>query len=251
MAIAGYVLLSREVGLFRQMDTIAQNVANVNTSGYKADRLIFASHLSGMSNDKTLQNRKMNFANDVTTYVDNQAGALTMTRAPLDVAINGQGFFQVQTPDGIRYTRSGSFQVGPNSTLVNPDGYEVLSSDGAPITVSQDDIQIEIANDGTISATNNGNREERGNIGVVRFEEPEKLRKIGNSLFSPEDTASQPALPIIDFTVLQGALENSNVNSVEEVTRMIDTNRMLTASVNISKDIDDLERKAIQTISKA
>ena len=213
--------LSRQVTLERQMDVIANNVANVNTNGFKADRSLFQEFLAnGAREDNFMagRDRRISHVMDRATFRDFAQGAFEPTKNPLDVAIDGGGFFVVQTPQGERYTRDGSFQINNQGQLVNSSGYPVLGT-GGPIQFQQTDKQINIAQDGNVTVLEGTARTDsvRGKLRIVRFANPQALQKEGANLYSGgagvADTAS---------VVRQGFVEKSNVNSVLEMSRLIE-----------------------------
>src|SRR2546421_4493252 len=235
--------LSRQMVLERQMDVVANNVANVTTSGYKADRSMFQEYLaSGAHEDNFLaSDRRVSYVQDRATFHDFSQGAAEPTKNPLDVAIDGGGFFVVQTPAGERYTRDGSFQINNQGQLVNASGYPVLGS-GGPITFQQTDKQINIASDGNVTVIEGAGRVDsvRGKLRMVKFASPQALVKEGSNLYSGgagvADTASR---------VRQGYVEKSNVNSVLEMSRLIEVNRTYTQIASMLQQQHDLHRSAI------
>src|SRR6202008_3136826 len=145
--------LSRQVTLERQMDVIANNVANVNTNGFKADRSLFQEYLMPTAREDNFaagRDRRLSHVVDRATFKDFAQGSPDPTRNPLDVAISGDGFFTVQTPQGERFTRDGGFQINTQGQLVNSSGHPVLGT-GGPIVFQQTDKQIQIAQDGTVT----------------------------------------------------------------------------------------------------
>src|SRR4051812_11298051 len=145
--------LSRQVTLERQMDVIANNVANATTDGFKADRSLFQEYLMPAAREDNFaagRDRKLSHVMDRATFRDMAQGSLDQTKNPLDVAINGDGMFAVQTPTGERYTRDGSFQIDNQGQLVTASGYPVLGNNG-PIRFQQTDKQIGISADGTVT----------------------------------------------------------------------------------------------------
>ncbi|TKW74605.1 MAG: flagellar basal-body rod protein FlgF, partial [Bradyrhizobium icense] len=222
--------LSRQVTLERQMDVIANNVANVTTNGFKADRSLFQEYLMPTAREDNFaagRDRRLSHVMDRATYKDFGQGSLDQTKNPLDVAINGDGMFVVQTPAGERYTRDGSFQIDNQGQLVNASGYPVLGNNG-PIRFQQTDKQIQIASDGNITVLEGTNRIDsvRAKLRIVNFTQPQRLKKEGSNLFSAGE--GNEAQADTKSTVAQGFIERSNVNSVLEMTRLIEVNRMYT-----------------------
>lgn len=242
-----YIAMSRHIGLFSQLDTVANNVANMDTDGYKAQRVRFQEHLRDIGTTYPLQ---ASFTNDIATYHSMDQGALKGTGRQLDVAINGKGFFQVETPLGQRYTRAGSFALDATGNLINAQGYRVLSAGGAAVTLAPDDTKITINQEGVVSAVGpDGETAIRGQIGVVNFANLQELKKAGNGLYSSEQ-AAVPGVPGVDFRIAQGMLEKSNVNGIKEMTNLVKINRTAASAAQIIQDVHELERQTISTITR-
>lgn len=242
---AGYITLSRQAALFRQMDVIANNIANANTLGYKHENMMFEQYLVGKSGVN-----ESAFTSDFSTMRDMGQGPLQITHRPLDAAIDGKGFFEVETPLGTRYTRVGSFQVNADGELVTAQGYRVNSTSG-PIAFSDDDIDITIREDGTIFAKRpTGEEEERGTLKVMMFDRPQFLKKLPNGTYDAGEERPQIAEVTVDYRISQGALESSNVNTTRELTEMIKVSRSVGLTTNFLKDMDELSRKAVNTIAR-
>jgi flagellar basal-body rod protein FlgF len=242
--------LSRQVTLERQMDVIANNVANVNTNGFKADRSLFQEYLMpGAREDNFVsgRDRRLSHVTDRATFHDFAAGSMEQTKNPLDAAIDGAGFFVVQTPAGERYTRDGSFQINNQGQLVNASGFPVLGS-GGPIQFQQTDKQINIAADGNVTVLEGIGRVDsiRGKLRMVRFANPQALVKEGSNLYSGGAGA-----PDITSVVRQGYVEKSNVNSVLEMSRLIEVNRTYTQIATLLQQQHDLHRTAIDKLAES
>ena len=180
--------LSRQVTLERQMDVIANNVANVNTNGFKADRSLFQEFLAnGAREDNFMagRDRRLSHVVDRATFRDYAQGSFEPTNNPLDVAIDGGGFFVVQTPQGERYTRDGSFQINNQGQLVNSSGFPVLGTSG-PIQFQQTDKQINIAHDGNVTVLEGNAPHQLGarQAAAGELRQPQALQKQGANLFS-------------------------------------------------------------------
>ena len=244
--------LSRQVTLERQMDVIANNVANVTTNGYKADRSLFQEYLMPTAREDNFsagRDRRISHVVDRATFHDFAQGSADHTKNPLDVAIAGDGFFSVQTPAGERYTRDGGFQINNTGQLVNASGYPVLGSSG-PIQFQQTDKQINIAADGNITVLEGTNRIDsiRAKLRLVSFSQPQRLTKEGSNLYSAgEGNAAQTDTK---STVAQGFIERSNVNAVTEMSRMIEINRMYTHMATLLQQQHDLHRSAIDKLAE-
>lgn len=232
-----YVALSQQTNLFRNMDVVANNVANVSTPGFKGETMVFEKFLF---NDKDNFTRKIAFSHDIATFSDFKDGAATPTGRDLDLALDGTGFFKVQTPQGVRYTRRGSFHVDTNNQIVTAEGYTLLNPADRPIEIINHDERLTISSDGTVRGGDDG--QIRGEIGIAHFENPQKLTHTDNGLYSSD---VPPLLTKAPARVLQGSLEQSNVNSVTELTHLININRSVSDVSNLMASMHDMMRKAI------
>jgi flagellar basal-body rod protein FlgF/flagellar basal-body rod protein FlgG len=242
--------LSRHVTLERQMDVVANNIANINTTGFKADRSLFQEFLrSGAHEDNFVaQDRRVSFVTEGLSYHDFTSGPLEQTKNPLDVAIDGRGFLAVQTPAGERYTRDGGLVINNQGQLVTAAGNPVLGNNG-PIVFQPTDREISIAADGTITVLEGLNRTDsiRGKLRLVNFANPQSLQKEGSNLFSAVGGAA--AQPDLTSKVRQGFIEKSNVNSLVEMSRMIEVTRTYTQISTILQQESDLHKTAIQQLA--
>jgi flagellar basal-body rod protein FlgF len=242
--------LSRQVVLERQMDVVANNVANINTSGYKADRTLFEEYLaSGAHEDNFARSdRRLSFVQDRATFHDFSQGPTEETKNPLDVAIDGSAFLVVQTPAGERYTRDGGLQINNQGQLVTASGYQVLGNSG-PIVFQPTDKQINIASDGNVTVLEGINRIDsvRGKLRMVSFAQAQKLLKEGNNLYSAGEGAT--AAPDTTSRLRQGFIEKSNVNSVTEMSRMIEITRTYTQISALLQQQSDLHKSAIEKLA--
>ncbi|WP_454626418.1 flagellar basal-body rod protein FlgF [Bradyrhizobium cenepequi] len=242
--------LSRQVVLERQMDVVANNIANITTNGYKADRSLFQEFLrSGAHEDNFApSDRRVSFVNDRATFHDFSQGPTQETKNPLDVAIDGSGFLVVQTPEGERYTRDGNLTVNNQGQLVTQSGYPVLGNAG-PIVFQQTDKDINIAADGYVTVLEGTGRIDsiRGKLRVVNFARPQQLLKEGNNLYSAGE--GNPAAPDTTSRLHQGFIEKSNVNSVTEMSRMIEITRTYTQISALLQQQGDLHKTAIDKLA--
>lgn len=239
-----YLALSKQTALFRQMSVVANNVANANTDGFRSESVMFNEYMVNAGNSG-----KISFVNDAATITSTAPGTFIDTGRSLDAAIKGKGFFQVETPLGTRYTRQGNFLTDATGNLVTPDGYPV-QGEGGPITLVEGDSQIVIREDGMITAKSaTGQVEERGRLAVMKFENETAMKQAGQSFYI-SDEAPVAAELNEDFTIAGGMLEQSNVNSVSEITSMIKINRSVGTTSKIMSDLHELERRAVSVISK-
>lgn len=242
MENAQLISLSRQVALQRQMDVVANNLANINTTGFKAEKMLFQQYLMPVASDRDFAypDQPLHYVEDWATVHDMNNGAITQTGNPLDIALNGEGFLTVQTPAGERYTRAGSLQINNTGTLVDLDGNPVLA-DGAPVQFDSSDTDITISGDGSISTNNGG----KGRLQIVEFASPEELTREGNNLYA----GGTPA-PAVATRVMQGAIERSNVSGVAEMTQMIRVQRAYESLANTMQKQDELRRNAIQKLGE-
>lgn len=229
-----YIALSRQMGLFRDMEVTANNIANADTAGYNAERVMFDDYLVRSSDGP-----KQAYANDVSSYRDTQEGPMEATGNPLDMAISGPGYFVVQTPLGERYTRSGQFQMDLNGTLVTKEGYPVLDDGGAPIIFLPEDQNITIGEAGNITVDG----EERGNIGMVEFANPQVMERLNATLYRADGLAQAAT----QSRMLHGMVEGSNIKPVEELTRMMTVSRSVSSTAKLIEAQYELQRKASNT----
>ena len=242
--------LSRQMTLERQMDVVANNVANINTNGFKADRSLFEEYLRSPAHEDNFarSDRRVSFVQDRASFHDFAAGNTEQTKNPLDVSIDGGGFIAVQTPAGERYTRDGGLQINNLGQLVTAGGNPVMGTSG-PIVFQPTDKQINIAADGNVTVLEGTGRTDsvRGKLRLVSFADAQKLVKDGNNLFSAgQGVAAQP-----DTTsrVRQGFIEKSNVNSVTEMSRMIEITRTYTQISALLQQQSDLHKSAIEKLA--
>lgn len=244
--------LSREMALSRQLDVVANNIANLNTTGFKADGSLFEEYLSPIARDNELApaDSPLSFVTDRATWHNLSQGPLQQTGNPLDVAIDGKGFFVVQTANGPRYSRNGAFQIDANGNLVTSDGEAVMGESG-PIQFQPNDNHISIEPDGTIRVREGANATTdsiRGKLQVVTFANPGQLQKSGDTSFSAP-TGVQPQTDD-NARVTQGAIEKSNVQPVVEMTRMIEISRAYTAVANMLRQQADLQQTSVDKLAE-
>ncbi len=197
----------------REMQTVANNIANMATTGYRSENVIFSETIKSMGAEQP----SISFATAKGRSTELAQGGLTQTGGTFDFAIEGDGFFQVLTPAGERLTRNGAFFASPNGELVTSEGFPVLDPGGAPVFVPVDVGEISVSADGTISA----NGDPLGQIGVVQPSEGTQLLREDGVRFR----ADGPTEPVDSPAVFQGFLESSNVDPVSEIARMIQVQR--------------------------
>ncbi len=242
--------LSRQMTLERQMDVVANNVANINTTGFKAEKSVFAEFLfSGAHEDNfATADRRVSFVQDRATFHDFSQGAVEQTKNPLDVAIDGGGFLVVQTPAGERYTRDGGLQINNQGQLVTKSGDPVLGSSG-PLVFQPTDHDVSIAADGNVTVLEGVNHIDsvRGKLRLVSFAQAQRLIKEGSNLYSAGEGGA--ARPDTVSTVRQGFIEKSNVSSVLEMAHMIEVTRAYTQMASMLQQQSDLHKSAIEKLA--
>ena len=239
MENTGYIALSNQMVLRQHMNVIANNLANLNTSAFKGESMLFSEYLS-----KTEDGKLLSFVQDLAVFRDTRQGAMTRSSNPLDLAINGEGYFKVEAPGGERYTRRGSFTLDDRGQIVTPEGYPVLNTGDAPITIPTDSQTITITREGIVS-TEDG---EVGRIQVVSFENEQRLTRSENGLYDAEDEQPQQ---LQRPDIQQGMIETSNVQGVFEMTRMIETVRKYQSASKMTEGEHERQRKAIEHLVSA
>ncbi|MDX8346418.1 flagellar hook-basal body complex protein [Cognatiyoonia sp. IB215446] len=235
---ASYTTLTRQSGLMREMQVIANNIANASTTGFRAEEVMFAEHVKGLG--PGTQSLSMATANVRDTVMSQ--GTLAQTGGTFDLAIEGEGFFLIETPQGQRLTRAGAFGPNENGDLVTPDGYAVLDPGGAPVFVPQGLGAIGIAPDGTISAGG----QPVGQIGMVNPIDSTQMVRESGVLFDAQG-GFEPAL---DGRMLQGFLEASNVNPILQISRMIEVQRAYELGQSFLDKEDERIRSVIESIRR-
>ncbi len=239
-----YIALSRQMALRQQMDVVANNIANANTAGFKAEMLLMSEVELPAE-----QGTELSYVQDFATARDFSPGGLRVTGNDLDLAIQGDGFFAVQTPEGVRYTRVGRFQLDDNGTLVNAQGYAVLAG-GGPVTIDPDDGAVHVAADGSISTDRARNGQllaAAGKLDIVDFANRAALAPAPDNLFDAKD--QQPIAAT--GKVAQGMLEDSNVQPIVEMTSLIEVTRNYQAMQRFLDNEHERQRKAINSITSS
>ena len=231
----GYIALSRQTTLMRQMDVVANNIANANTTAYKGEHVLFKEYLTQRSADLP-----MSYVEDIAVKRDTQQGNLLPTENALDIAIQGDGYVVVDTPAGPRYSRGGTFQLDADRRIVTTQGYPLNGDNDQPITVGDANARITISREGTVLA----NERPVGKIRLVSFENEQQLRKTAGGLYTTDAEPQPVAKPL----VLQGMIEQSNVQPIVEMTRMMDVLRSFQANQKMVEGEHERQLKAIREI---
>jgi flagellar basal-body rod protein FlgF len=237
MAISIDLAVSAQVNLQRRLDTIAHNVANAGTVGFRAERIDFGSLLSRTAIDP------VEFATQGKSRLSSVQGAFRETSNPLDVAVRGDGWLAVQTPTGIAYTRDGRMQISPAGQLQNIQGYPLLDAGGATVQLSPNGGPPEITRSGQVFQQ--GRR--IGGLGVYALSPNVLEYRPGTALV----TSDQPAQPIVTFnkvSIHQGFTESSNVNAVEEMASLIKVSRSFDAVSAMMRNIETAKRDAVREL---
>ena len=243
MENAQLISLSRQIALERLIDVTANNIANLNTTGFKAEKVLFEEYLMPVARDQDFAwpDQQLSFTHDWGSMHDMSNGETAPTGNPLDLALLGDGFLTVMTPDGERWTRGGSLQINAEGTLVDLNGYPVIA-DGSEVHFDQEEGDISIASDGTI-ATGAG---AKGQLQIVEFANTQQLTREGRGLFS-----GGTPLPATDTAVLQGSLERSNVSGITEMSDLIRVSRSYQSLASLMQRQDEIRRAAIQRLGDA
>jgi flagellar basal-body rod protein FlgF len=234
-----YVSLSQQSALSRAMDVLANDMANLSTPAFKIELPIAKEYPVKLGSGQTVS-----YVEDVGVWRDTRQGDLTYTANPLDTAIQGNGYYSVQTPNGLRYTRNGRFQIGAGSQLVTSQGYPILNNRGAPITVPANPGQLVISADGTIVTAKGTSI---GKLGVSKFAEREQLVSQEDGLYV---TDAQPT-PDTDSQVKQGMIENSNAEPIVLLTKLMAVQRAYSDAQSMADGEDTRIRNAIDKLSAA
>ncbi len=242
MENTSYIAVARQATLRRQLEMIANNLANMNTAGFKGENMMFVDHLVRSRGGERMLPEQMHFVRDLSSYRNFDEGPIEATSNPLDVAIRGEGYFVVETPEGARYTRTGRFHFDEQGRMVTAHGYPVLSDAGQPFVFSGSESSIDIARDGTVSADD----DVMGRLRIVTFENEHQLRETYGGLYQSDAPAEDSDNP----EVVQSALEGSNVNGIFEITRMIEVQRSYDSARKLVEAEDERIKKAIGELAK-
>ena len=236
MDAAGYTTLTRQSGLMREMGVVANNIANISTTGFRREGVVFSEYVERMDTDPSLS---MAYASG--RHVDLGQATLAQTGGSFDFAIQGEGFFLIETPQGERLTRAGNFTPSAEGELVNMDGYRLLDAGGAPIFIPPDAKAVALAQDGTLSSGG----QPIAKVGLWRPADPLSLRHQSGTLFAAADLE-----PVDGGQILQGMLEDSNVEPVSEIARMIEVQRAYELGQKFLDAEDNRVRGVIQALGR-
>lgn len=234
-----YIGLSQQVALTSMMNVTANNIANMSTPGYKGQRTLFVDYLN--KGKDAGPKDAVHQVQDYATYRDTTQGSLQMTSNPLDVAIEGKGYFAVTTPTGTAYTRNGSFAMSADGTLITKQGYPVQGDGGGNLVIPEGSKHITITPDGQIS-TEQG---EVGQLKVADFADPQSMQELGDGLYS-----ATGEIPVENVRMVQSSVEGSNVNPILEMNRMVEVLRAYQSTYRMLTNDHERIRGAIQKLTR-
>jgi flagellar basal-body rod protein FlgF len=236
-----YVGLSRQAALQSEMDTVANNLANVNTPGFRAQFMMYKEYVEKPQGIE----HPVSMVEDYGQFMSNKPGSFRQTGNNLDVALQGPGFFSVQAPGGeTMYTRAGDFAMNKDGQLVTTSGQPVLDTGGAPISIPQNAKFVKISSDGAL-ATETG---QFAQLGMTEFSNVNKLKAVGDNMYDGKDAGGSPAT---ETRAMQGAIEGSNVNPIMEMTHMIDVSRSYQATARMLQNEHDRQLTMIQRLTRS
>lgn len=238
MENATYAGITRQSGLMSEMQVIANNIANASTTGFKAENVMFSEFVSDLGRGHD----SLSMASANVRNTSQSQGGLSQTGGDFDLAIEGDGFFLIETADGPRLTRAGAFTPNENGDLVTMDGNPVLDAGGAPVFIPQGAGTIGIAPDGTLSAGG----QPIGQIGLVVPTDPNQMVRQGGTMFDARGGFE----PADNGRMLQGFLEESNVNAITQIGRMIEVQRAYELGQSFMEKEDERIRGLIQSVSR-
>jgi len=234
---AALIVLSRQMAIRRQMDVIANNIANMNTTSFKTQRVLFEEYMM-----EAEDGGKMAYVRDFGSVRDTEQGELRSTLNPLDLAVSGEGYFRVETQEGERYTRNGHFRTDPEGYLVTGEGHKLLDDRNRAIKLNPADPKFDVSRDGTVSNSEGA----IGRLAVVTFDNEQKMTPVGGGLYKTDE---EP-IEVEEITVVQGMIEGSNVEPIMEMTRMIQASRAYESTRSMVKKDDDVRQQAISRLGR-
>jgi len=242
-----YVAISKLTALERQLDVTANNIANANSSGFKAERVLFESYLQ--KDDASLAGEGTNYVLDRGSYVDDAAGVVVQTGNPLDLALSGQGWFAYEMPDGrMAYGRDGQLVLDAQGQVTTASGAQILDLGGAPLNIPPEfAASVTISDDGVISSPEGG---EMGQVGIFELPDRQTLSRGGAGMFVPNAEAQGLTPDETGSSVIQGAVESSNVQPVTEVTRLINIQQAYQHALNLVASDDELKKEMLTRIGR-
>ncbi len=236
-----YIALSRQTALWNQLEVVANNLANTNTTGFKGTDVLFTQYIERVKqNDRTFPD-KVAFTHDFGLVRNLSQGAFNYTGNLYDLALQGEGYFATQGPgEPVRYTRAGNFTLNADGQLVTQEGRQVLDVNNNPIIVPPEAGDVMIQGDGSI--INQQTAEAIGQIKVVRFDDERQLKQVDGTSFTAVPGQNEIVIP--NPKMAQGVLEDSNVNGISEMTRLIALNRSYADVTRMVEQEHERKRKA-------
>ena len=231
---SGFVTLTRQVGLMREMQVVANNIANSATTGFRREGVVFTEFVQASANAPSLS-----IARAGARLVDLSEGGLSRTGGSFDFAIRGEGFFLVDTDRGQRLTRAGSFTPGPEGALLTAEGHTLLDAGGSPVTIPPGSSNVLLGPDGTLSSDGTVFAQ----LGLWSPSDPLALRHEGGTLFDGGEL-----VPVTGSRLIQGSLEDSNVDPVSEIARMIEVQRAYELGQGFLDREDERLRGMVRTL---
>jgi flagellar basal-body rod protein FlgF len=238
MDLAGIVALSRQAGLAKELQSVANNIANLSTVGYRREGMLFAEFVKALP----IEGGSVALTEARARYLDEAQGALEETGGVLDLAIEGEGYFTVRTSAGDRLTRAGAFTRNADGLVVNMDGHALVDEGGGEILIPFEAKAIAVSADGTISVDG----EPAARLGLVTVASQTGLYREAGVLFRAEEAT----IPVEDGRVVQGFLEQSNVNPVAELARMIEVQRAYESGQKLLDQEDQRILRVVTTLGR-
>lgn len=239
MDLAGYVALTRQSGLAKELQSVANNIANLSTTGYRREGVIFAEEVEALP----VEGGSVAMTEARARYTDTLQGSLEETGGKLDLAIEGRGYFTVMTPQGERLTRAGAFTRNQDGVVVNMDGHPLLDEGGGEITIPFESRSIGVSADGTVSVDG----APAARIGLVDVADQTRLSREAGVLFRADGGTE----PVEDGRIVQGFTEQSNVNPVAEMARMVEVQRAYEYGQKLMDQEDDRIRLVVRTLGQS
>ncbi len=234
-----YIALSRQTALARELNVVANNVANASTTGFRAERTLFQEYL--LQTGRGGQRDQVSETQDVGLVRDTRPGDLIETANTSDIAVRGTGYLVIGAPGQELYTRSSTFTINANNQIQTADGYPLLGQNG-PITLPPGQTAFRVAGDGSVTSPDGS--QQYGKLRTVQFDNEQLLRKAGVNAYATDQTAKPLAQP----DIVQGAIEGSNVKPIMEITRLVQIQRDYEAIQKMVQDQDDQQKQALQRL---
>jgi flagellar basal-body rod protein FlgF len=256
-----YIAASGGTKQLKKLDVLSNNIANISTQGFKRDMLVYEEKKPPFPQTPLIgfdvnnlnpfhgSDQAVSYVQVTQSLTDFAQGSLIKTDSPLDVALEGEGFFVVDTPLGTRYTRNGNFHLDGLGQLVDKGGNIIMTRSEEPILLPFDTKQITIGQDGSVFGGTELDSESLGRIKIVDFNNRQALTKEGVGLYKISDSSIKEIL-VDDVKVLQGFIETSNANVIHEMTQMIETVRQLEAYQKIIQSIDEVDDQSINNLGR-